>query len=110
MENIQNNSNEQGQINQKSTKEQKKQSKKKISSLDKLKKQRGVINARIQKAEALEKSRERKKNTRQKILVGAYYLDKAKENNSMDEIYKLMNDYLTRESDRALFELDNESK
>lgn len=82
-------------------------SKEKIS---KLKKQREVINARIQRMEALETSRERKRDTRRKILVGAYYLDKAKEDGSMDKINKIMNDYLTRKSDRILFDLTIEDE
>ncbi len=77
-------------------------SKEKIS---KLKKQREVINARIQRMEALETSHERKRDTRRKILVGAYYLDQAKEKGTMDKIHKIMTDYLTRKGDRVLFDL-----
>lgn len=76
----------------------------KIDKIEKLKKQRDALNARIQKVEAMEKSRGRKKETRRKILVGAYYLDKAKENGTMTEIHKIMASYLTRKSDRALFD------
>jgi len=80
------------------------------SKIDKLKKQRGVINARIQKMEALETSRQRKRDTRRKILVGAYHLDKAKADNAMHEINKIMSSYLTRKSDRVLFDLSNKSE
>lgn len=80
----------------------------KIDKIAKLKKQRDILNARIQKAEALEKSRERKRDTRRKILVGAYYLDQARKNGTLDELGKIMDDYLTRDSDRKLFDrLDN---
>jgi uncharacterized coiled-coil DUF342 family protein len=75
--------------------------------ISKLKQQRDVLNARIQKYEALAKSRERKRDTRRKILVGAYYLDKAKDDGTMATINQLMNDYLTRESDRTLFDLSD---
>lgn len=78
----------------------------KINKIEKLKKQRDVLNARIQKAEALEKSKERKNETRRKILVGAYYLDEAKKNSTMDEIVDAMKTYLTRKGDRVLFGLD----
>lgn len=73
--------------------------------LEKLKGQKAKIEARIQGAEARAKVKTRKQDTRRKILIGAYYLDKARENNSMDEINKLMDKYLSRDSDRKLFDL-----
>jgi len=72
--------------------------------IEKLKKQRDQLNLRIQKTEALEKSRERKRDTRRKILIGAYFLDQAKSNGTFDDLCKRMETYLTRESDRALFD------
>ena len=77
----------------------------KNSRLKRLKEQRDKINARIQAAEAREKTNERKTDTRIKILIGSYYLDQAKENNQLGEIKKLMEKYLTRPSDRKLFDL-----
>ena len=77
----------------------------KLGKVDKLREQRGKLNARIQKLEAGEKSRERKRETRRKILVGAYYLDKAKEDGKLDAVDKLMDGYLNRKSDRVLFDL-----
>jgi large subunit ribosomal protein L7/L12 len=74
--------------------------------LEKLKAQRAKIEARIQGAEAREKVKTRKQDTRRKILIGAYYLDQARENNTMDEIKKLMDKYLSRDSDRKLFDLN----
>ena len=47
----------------------------------------------------------RKKDTRRKILIGSYYLEKAIKNNEMEKIKTLMADYLTRNSDRNLFDL-----
>jgi len=79
------------------------------NKVEKLKEKRDMLNARIQKMEASEKSRERKRETRRKILVGAYYLDKARDENKMTEINKIMDGYLTRESDRVLFELSNKN-
>ena len=53
--------------------------------LERLKKQREKLDARIQATEARLKNSERKKDTRRKILIGAYYLDIAiKENNMSD--------------------------
>ena len=75
------------------------------SNLDSLKKKRDIINARIRLVQNREQSKERKDNTRRKILIGSYYLDQANKNNSFDEIIKLMDSYLTRDSDRMLFGL-----
>lgn len=74
--------------------------------LEKLKIQREKINARIQATEARLKTSERKKDTRRKILVGSYYLDKATKENAMADIKAIMEKYLTRNSDRALFAIE----
>ena len=76
------------------------------SSLEKLKIQREKINARIQQAEARLKTTERKKETRKKILLGSYYLDVATKENKIDEVKTIMDKYLKRNSDRALFDLE----
>ena len=71
--------------------------------LERLKEQREKLNSRIQAVEARVKTSERKKDIRKKILVGAYYLDAAEKNNTMDEIKSLMDKYLKRDFDRELF-------
>lgn len=76
------------------------------SKLDKLKQKKQALDARIQKIEASHKARERKNDTRRKILIGSYYLDKANKENTFSEIKKLMDKYLTRDSDRKLFDLN----
>lgn len=73
--------------------------------LEKLKQQREQLNARIQAAEAREKSAERKRDARRKILVGAYYLDKARQDKTEAELVKTLDAFLTRDSDRSLFGL-----
>ena len=73
--------------------------------LKKLKEQREKLNARIQKQEARLKSSARKQETRKKILIGSYYLDHAVKENKIDEIKSIMDKYLKRNSDRALFDL-----
>lgn len=79
---------------------------KKKNALEKLKQQRAALNARIQAAEARSKVSERKQDTRRKILIGAYYLDQAQRNSHQwAELQQIMARYLTRESDRRLFEL-----
>lgn len=75
------------------------------ANLDNLKKQRDKINARIRLLQNKEQSKERKDNTRRKILVGSYYLDLASKNDSFSDIKSLMDNYLTRDSDRSLFDL-----
>lgn len=77
----------------------------KITTIEKLKKQRALLDARIQAIQSRHKVSERKKDTRRKILVGAYYLEKAHQNNEWNEVKKLMDTYLTRNIDRVLFDL-----
>lgn len=74
-----------------------------ISKLEQLKKQKSVIEARIQATEARLKTTNRKQDTRRKILVGSYYLDKAVKENTMEDLKIKMCRYLTRDSDRKLF-------
>ena len=80
------------------------------SNIDSLKKKRDIINARIRLVQNREQSKERKDNTRRKILIGSYYLDQANKNNSFNDIVKLMDSYLTRDSDRMLFDLTHIKK
>lgn len=75
------------------------------STIERLKEQRAKIEARIQAAEARTKQAERKQDTRRKILVGSYYLEQAQADNKLDQLKKLMDDYLRRDSDRKLFDL-----
>lgn len=51
------------------------------------------------------KQLERKEDIRRKILIGSYYLEKATLDNQLDKLNKLMDNYLTRDSDRKLFKL-----
>ncbi len=78
----------------------------KQSRLDVLKKKKEQLNARIQKLESLQKSRERKRDTRRKILIGAYFMDKATDEGSLDALFQKMDKYLKRKSDRELFDLE----
>jgi hypothetical protein len=75
------------------------------SQLEKLKAQQLKLQSRIQLMEARTKESERKKDTRRKILLGAYHLDQIRQNNQMDEVKKMMDTYLKRNSDRRLFDL-----
>ena len=50
---------------------------------------------------------ERKKDTRRKILVGATILNEAENDQELaTRLHKLLNSQLTRNDDRALFDLD----
>ncbi|CAN5216123.1 hypothetical protein BH10PSE19_BH10PSE19_17910 [soil metagenome] len=74
--------------------------------IERLKAKQVHLQAQIQKLEALEKNRERKRDTRRKILIGAYYWDKAKSSSSeMQMLQGTMAEFLTRDNDRVLFEL-----
>lgn len=77
----------------------------KQSRLDALKKKQEQLRAQIQKLESLEKSRERKRDARRKILIGAYFLDKANQEGSLSLLYQQMDNYLKRNADRELFKL-----
>lgn len=78
---------------------------KKSKKLDTLKKKQAQLKAQIQALEAAEKTRERKRETRRKILIGAYYLDKAEADGTFNDIVSRMDGYLMRNSDRTLFDL-----
>jgi large subunit ribosomal protein L7/L12 len=75
------------------------------SKLETLKKKKEQLNARIHKLESLHKARERKRDTRRKILIGAYFIDKAAEEGGLDSLFKQLDGYLKRNSDRELFGL-----
>jgi hypothetical protein len=77
----------------------------KQSRLDALKKKQEQLSAQIQKLESLEKSRVQKCDTRRKILIGSYFLDKASEEGTLDSLNQQMEHYLKRNTDRELFQL-----
>ena len=72
----------------------------------KLEEQRARINAEIQRVRSRENQAERKRDTRRKILVGAMVLDQVERGEGSEERLKaVMDRFLEREQDRALFEL-----
>lgn len=76
------------------------------TQLEKLKKQEAQLKVRIQALEAGEKTRERKKDVRRKILLGALVLERLKAGDGHAEALKAeLAGYLTRDNDRALFGL-----
>ena len=77
----------------------------KSDKIEKLKKQKQQLEMRIKKMEALEKQRERKRDTRRKILIGSYYIKQAVDNNEWSNLVAVMDKFLKRDSDRTLFNL-----
>ena len=78
----------------------------KQSRLDALKKKQEQLRSQIQKLESLEKSRERKRDTRRKILVGSYFIDKANQEGTLFDLYQQIDKYIKRNADRELFHLE----
>lgn len=76
-----------------------------LSQIEKLRLRKQKLEAQLQKAESRHKNIERRQDTRRKILLGAYYLDKIKNEGTLETIKHELNDFLKRDSDRALFEL-----
>lgn len=76
--------------------------------LDALKEKQKQLSAKILKLESLEKSKERKRDTRRKILIGSYFLDKAHQENKLSALYHEVEHYLSRDSDRELFQVTPE--
>ena len=74
--------------------------------VEKLKRKQEVLKARIQLIEGREKSKEKKLETRKKILIGSYFLEKYNKDNEMKKLIMIMDKYLIRESDRKVFGLD----
>lgn len=79
--------------------------KKNVKRLDRLKAKKDQLNAQIQALEAAENARERKRATRRKILVGAYYIEQTNTDAEQEAMRQRMDGYLTRDSDRTLFGL-----
>jgi len=77
---------------------------KKSDNLDKLLEKKQKLEQQIASAKARMKKKERTEDTRKKILVGAYFLE-VKYKDKEDELIKLMDGFLVRDNDRALFGL-----
>jgi Sec7-like guanine-nucleotide exchange factor len=77
----------------------------KTAKIEALRLKQEQIKARIQKLESLEKLQQRKQDTRRKILIGAYFLDKANQSGSLDKLYQELESYITRPMDKDLFKM-----
>lgn len=77
----------------------------------KLKEQKKVIEQRLRKEQTRDKRKERKDETRRKILAGAWVLDEAKQRADFKEfVYGKLDSFLTRPADRVLFDLPPEKR
>lgn len=74
--------------------------------LAELEQRKGQIEAQIQRQKARLRVEERKRDTRRKIIAGALALEHASLNPAFgEELQKLIRQHVTREGDRALFDL-----
>ncbi len=77
-----------------------------MEKLKKLLAQKAVLDARIEREQNREKAKQRKADTRRKILAGAAVLDEAQHNaKHRTQLNRLLARFLTRDDDRALFGL-----
>lgn len=79
------------------------------SRVDKLLEKKRKIDAQLQAARARERSQKRKDDTRRKIIVGALVQQHAELNPNSDftlTVLKLIQEHVTSDRDRALFDLD----
>ncbi len=74
--------------------------------LEKLLEKREQLNAQIQKARARDTAQKRKEDTRRKILLGALMIEMM-DKGELDDgvIMKRLEEFLTRDIDRKLFDL-----
>ena len=61
--------------------------------------------AKIEKNLAIQRLRERRLDTRRKILLGVYALEDARKEGREKELFEAVSNYLTREQDKLLFNL-----
>jgi septal ring factor EnvC (AmiA/AmiB activator) len=74
-----------------------------VQEIKKLDRKLAQIEAQRERFENQIKTKERKTDTRRKILVGAWAIETAKQEGRLDELYKKVGDYLTRDIDKKLF-------
>lgn len=72
-------------------------------TLDTLVKKKEQLEARIQNLKAKEAMQQRKDETRRKILVGSYILDKHQKTGSLEKLFSELDKFLFKPYDRALF-------
>ena len=77
------------------------------TKLDKLIEKEAQLKAQIQQAKAAERTLEKKRDTRRKVLIGAAVMARVQNGQWPESDLKMMMDgFLTRPNERELFELD----
>ena len=77
-----------------------------MSNLEKLLERKQKLEAKIKKAKAIESNKQRKADTRKKILWGALTMKLIESGNLNEkEMMKRLDGFLTKNSDRKLFNL-----
>ena len=77
--------------------------------LDALRKRQEQLAAQIKDAEKREREQQRKRDTRRKIIVGALTLHHMEKNQDSDfarKVAALIEEYVTKDNERALFDLE----
>ena len=67
------------------------------------------VAARRQRQDAIAATKARKRETRRQFLVGAYVLNQAREEGTVDTLYRNVRASLKQDRDRALFETPENS-
>lgn len=78
------------------------------TKLERLLEKEAQLKAQIQQAKAAERTLEKKKDTRRKILIGAAVMARVdNEEWPKDDLLRMMDGFLTRPNERDLFNLDH---
>lgn len=75
-----------------------------ISQLEKLTKKKKQIEAQIAKLKTQEKKKERKEDTRRKIILGGFLMAQIEKDEEAKRIFKACVNSLTKEHDKKLFQ------
>ncbi len=79
-----------------------------ITKLERLLQKEAQIKAQIQQAKAAERTLEKKRDTRRKILIGAAVMARVEHGDwPKEDLLRMMDGFLTRPNERDLFGLDN---
>ena len=79
------------------------------TKLERLLEKEAQLKAQIQQAKAAERTLEKKKDTRRKILVGAAVMARVDNGDwPKDDLLRMMDGFLTRPQERELFDLDGD--
>jgi large subunit ribosomal protein L7/L12 len=80
------------------------------SKLELLLEQKSQLEAKIKLEKERELTRGRKNETRRKILVGAYFIEKFTKSDSLEKLFTELDKFLYKPKDRVLFGLDPNKK